>query len=271
MKIYYDKEKSAELEQKLIDKWFKTEEIKGKYRIKRDERVAKRGKEFHVSDVVCCPLETYCRLLKLKRKFSKKSIALMLFGIVAQKLIQWLYPDEDCEYEAMIPDIVIGHVDVFEDQKHPMEIKATRKRIFKRDQIPQKWVEQLACYMAMTSSKIGWLIILNIFSCQVSCFCIEMTDEDVLGQLVLISTTVNERRRAANLERPTMLRPSAEQYEHCNYKRNCPRRADCKRKFDEIQKRKEALSQRKKNEKKPKSPLDEYSEKYRKAMGWEPQ
>lgn len=239
VKIYYDKEKSAELEQKLIDKWFKTEEVRGKYRIKREERVTKRGKEFHISDVVCCPLQTYCRMKKFQRKFTKKNVGMMLFGIVAQKLIQWLYSDGECEYEAWIPDIVIGHIDIFEEHKHPLEIKASRKRIFKRSQIPQKWVEQIVCYMAMTSSKIGWLVILNVFSCQVSCFCVEMNDEDILGQLVLISKTVNDRRRAVNLERPTMLRPNAEQYEFCYYKHVCPRRIECKRKFDEIQKRKE--------------------------------
>jgi len=239
MQIYYDKEKSAEIEDKLIGKWSKWEDQKKRYRIRRDERVAKRGKEFHVSDVVCCPLQTYCRLMKFQRKFSKKGVGMMLFGIVAQKLLQWLYPDEDCEYEATIPDIVIGHVDIFESLKYPLEIKSSRKRIFKRSQIPQQWVEQLVCYMAMTGSKKGWMVILNIFSCQVSCFCVEMTNEDILGQLVVIATTVNERRRAVNLERPSMLRPSGEHYEFCVYKHNCPRRDDCKRKFDVIQKRKE--------------------------------
>ena len=239
MEIFYDKEKSAELEEKLIDKWFNTESVKGKYRIRREERVTKRGREFHISDVVCCPLQTYCRLKKFQRKFSKKNVGMMLFGIVAQKLFQWLYQDEECEYEAMIEDVVIGHIDVFEKLEYPMEIKASRKRIFKRNQIPQKWVEQLVCYMAMTSSKVGWMTILNIFTCQVSCFCIKMTDEDILGQLVVIAKTVNERRRAVNLDNPSMLRPSAEQYEFCVYKHNCPLRADCKHKFDVIQKRRE--------------------------------
>jgi len=239
LKIFYDKEKSAELEGKLMEKWSETEQVRGKYKVRREERVARRGKEFHVSDVVCCPLQTYCRLKRFQRKFTKKNVGMMLFGIVAQKLFQWLYPDDNCEYEAYIADVVIGHIDIFEDLKYPMEIKSSRKRIFKRSQIPQRWVEQLVCYMAMTSSKIGWITILNIFSCQVSCFRVEMTDEDILGQLVVISTTVNERRRAVNLERPTMLRPSGEQYEYCVYKHNCPRRADCKRKFDVIQKRKE--------------------------------
>lgn len=245
MRIFYDREKSAEIEGKLINKWANFEEQKKQYRIRRDERVAKRGKEFHVSDVVSCPLQTYCRLKKFQRKFTKKNVGMMMFGIVAQKLFQWLYPDEDCEYEAWIPDIVIGHIDIFEGQKYPIEIKSSRKKIFKRSQIPQKWIEQLVCYMAMTSSQVGWLVILSIFSCQVTCFCVQMTKEEILGQLVVISTTVNERRRAVNLERPAMLRPSGEQYEYCVYKTVCPRRADCKRKFDVIKSRREEGRKRK--------------------------
>lgn len=246
MEIFYDKDKSAEIEQKLIDKWSRWEDEKKRYRIRRDERVAKRGKEFHVSDVVSCPLQTYCRMKNFERKFTKSNVGLMLFGIVAQKLIQWLYTEEECEHEAWIPDVAIGHIDIFEEGKHPLEIKASRKRIFKRSQLPQKWVEQIVCYMAMTSSEIGWLIILNIFSCQVSCFCVKMTKEDILGQLVAISTTVNDRRRAVNLERPTMLRPDAEQYEWCYYKHVCPRRIECKQKFSVIQKRKEKAKQKRK-------------------------
>jgi len=239
LKIYFDKEKSAELEKKLIDKWFLWEDEKRKYRIKRELKVAIRGSEFHISDVVCCPLKTYCRIKKFERKFTKKTVGVMLFGIVAQKLVQWLYPDDQCEHEAVIPDIVIGHIDIFEDFKYPLEIKSSRKRIFKRSQIPQMWVEQLVSYMAMTSSKKGWIILLNVFSCQVTCFCIEMTDTDILGQLVVISDTINRRRRAINLENPNMLRPSAEQYEHCQFKHNCPRKVECKRKFQVIQNRKE--------------------------------
>lgn len=250
MEIFYDKEKSAEIEKKLIDKWFHWEEQRKHYRISREERVAKRGKEFHVSDVVGCPLKTYCRMKNFERKFTKTNVGLMLFGIVAQKFIQWLYSEEECEYEAWIPDVIIGHIDVLEMGKYPLEVKASRKRIFKRSQLPQTWVEQLVCYMAMMSSEIGWLIILNIFSCQVTCFCIKMTKEDILGQLVAISTTVNERRRAVNLERPTMLRPNAEDYEWCYYKHVCPRRADCKRKSDAIKKRKEKLKEARKKKKK---------------------
>lgn len=250
MEIFYDKEKSAEIEQKLIDKWSKWEGERKHYRVRRDEQVAKRGKEFHVSDVVCCPLQTYCRMKKFQRKFSKKNVGFMLFGIIAQKLFQWLYTEEECEYEAWIPDVAIGHIDIFEAGKYPMEIKSSRKRIFKRSQLPQKWVEQLVCYMAMTSSEIGWLVILNIFSCQVTCFCIKMTKEDILGQIVAMSTTVNERRRAVNLERPSMLRPDAEQYEFCYYKHVCPRRADCKRKYDSMKKREEERKLARKKKKK---------------------
>lgn len=240
MKIYYDKKKSAEIEKKLFDKWSKPFQVR-KYRVQREKRVAKRGSEYHISDAIGCEVKCFCRLKRLKRSFTKRSVGLMLFGIVAQKLVQWLYPEEQSEYEAGITDVVVGHLDVFEDELYPIEIKASRRRIFRRNQLPQRWVEQLASYMALTSSKKGWVVILNVFSCQVACFCVEMTEKDILGQLVVISGNVAKRRRAVNLDRPTMLIPSGEEYEYCFYKQTCPRRIDCREKWKRIQQRRKKV------------------------------
>jgi hypothetical protein len=253
LRVYYDKEKSAEVEKKLFEKWDETQR-KGISRVVEKEMVHKsteHGTEYHVYDVIYCPMKKICRALGFEKKVTKKSIGLMLFGIVAQMLVQWLYPPEQREYQAMVYEIIQGHIDIFEDFEYPLEIKASRKRIFKRDQLPEKWVKQTMAYMAITGKKKGWILILNVFTCQVSAWCIEMTSKEILGQLVVMMHNATEIAKAIPTKDFDSLDVHPSEYQYCNYKHSCPKRKLCREKA----KRMGYLEPYKKKAKK-KSPLD---------------
>jgi hypothetical protein len=244
LKIYYDKEKTKALQDLLEEKW---EDIARygdphkRYRVREKRNV--RGRERHVSDVLYCSLKYICRLLGIpKKKESQTAIGNMLFGIVAQKLIQWIYPPEYSEYEALIYDIVIGHVDVFEELKYPIEIKASRKKVLKREDLPQKWLEQLVTYMSILSAPKGWIAILNIFTSTLMVWCVELTDTEMLTQLIDICNTVQLIQEAEETKNYDKIPIHPSEYKWCRYKKGCPRREECKRR------------QRKKKGKK--SPLD---------------
>lgn len=241
MKIYYDAKKSAELEQKLVAKWGEVERYGSReYQMEEHEPVT-HGHEKHAYDIIYCPVKFICRNLGFEKKFTKESIGMMFIGVVTQKLIQWLFPIDEREYKSAIEDIINGHIDVFEEKTYPLEIKATRKRIYKKDQIPSVWINQITIYMAMESKNKGWIVIVNLVSCQISAYCVEMYRDEIMETLEEIM------RRIGNLEfmekeklkeKPDYSKAEIQpdEYEFCDYKFSCPRREDCKEKFESLNK-----------------------------------
>lgn len=216
MKFYYDAEKTKELEQKLVDRWVKTQ--------------LPRGNELHVYDVTYCNVKAYNRLTGVKPYFTKQVIGFFVFGVVSQKIIQELFPEDEREFvpEKFLKEIE-GHIDVYELKVNPLEIKSSRKRIFKAKDIPQKWVEQLMSYMAKTNRNKGWLIIVNVFSCQLSCFCLELTDGELENQRVIMLYNATQILNAVKNRNPNNLYVSPKEYNACIYKKVCPRRGECKK------------------------------------------
>lgn len=228
MKFYYDAQKTKELEAKLVEHWVKTQ--------------IPRGKEVHVYDVVYCPTKAYCRLTDVEPYFTKQVIGFFVFGVVSQQIIQELFPPDEREYipKKHLLDI-IGHIDVFELKLYPEEIKSSRKHIIKRSDVPQKWVEQLQCYMAKTDKNVGWLIILNIWTTGISCFCLEMTNEELAMQRLIMKKRKEKLLASVITKNPDLLDVSPEEYDTCIYKKKCPRRTYCRNKKKEIGKQQQLL------------------------------
>lgn len=188
-----------------------------------------------------CPMKFVCRDLGFEKKFTKESIGMMFIGVVAQKLIQWLYPMDEREFESCIEDIISGHLDVFEEKKYPLEIKASRKRIFKKEQLPDSWITQIAVYMAMESRYKGWIVIVNLVMCQIYAFCVDMNKEelmDTLQELMRRADNLDCLKAEKNKEKPDYSKAEiqSEEYEYCDCKSNCPRRDDCKKLYNGIEK-----------------------------------
>jgi len=231
MKIYYDKEKSMELMQRIEDEFGA-----------RSRKTA-RGTEMHVSDLTGCQCRPYCRISGVPRQTTKQQVGVMVFGIIAETILGWTRPQNELQYQSnfwlLEPNQnIFGHIDVFEDEKHPWEVKASRKSIFKSKDLPVYWVEQLMSYMTIQGAKKGWLILFNVFSTQIMAFRFNLTNEDILGWIVTLNERASKIRKAVNDKDPSNLEINPNQYSWCDYKHNCPRASECKDRWKDIKAKK---------------------------------
>jgi len=239
MRFFYDKDKSLELMQRITKKFDRA-------------TGASRGKELHVSDCVYCPVSAFCRLTGIERHRTKTSIGLMVFGIVAEDVLASTYTKEeaDCQHKTRImlkeDESIFGHMDIFEFYKFPLEVKASRKRIFKAEDVPKPWVEQLMSYMSMKGLGVGWLVIFNVFSTQMMAFKMILSKDDILGWLITMTMRGAKIKEAVNSEDSLILEIHPSDYEWCDYKHACPRRSECKKKWRELKKQKEEEKKAKK-------------------------
>lgn len=221
-----------------------------------------RGSEMHVSDLTGCPLKPFCRLIGLKQNFTKGSIGMMVFGIVSENMIGWTFPNEQLQYQSSIPFVegeenIFGHIDIYEDLKFPLEVKSSRKTVYKASQLPRIWVEQLMSYMAMQGATTGWIVMFNVFSATIMAFQLQMSNSDIMGWLITLTERANRIRKTfeetkskSHFEASLNLEPSGEEYFYCSYKKECPRRVACRDKWKEIEAEKKRLAKLKKKQKK---------------------
>lgn len=224
MKIYYDKVKTKEVNDRIWEVWGS-----------RKKKWAEHG--YNVSECSGCELKCYCNRTGMEQKITRKSIGFLVFGIIAESIVMEIYPEEQRQYEANLNEIVWGHMDAYEDLTYVIEGKATAKRIFKAKDLPVVWVMQIINYITMSNSNKGWLYILDIFTRQFSAFCVELTSSEKLQQIEELMDKVSRFDKAIQIKDPSNLRINPEQYTLCNYKKDCPRRQECKAKYKELKKK----------------------------------
>jgi len=233
IQIYYDKEKTKEIEQKIWDAYGN-----------REKEWAKTG--YNVSECTGCELKCYCNRTGIEQKITKKSIGFLVFGIVSENITMAIYPENERQYKANLAEIIFGHLDVFEDMKYPIEGKATAKRIFKREHLPPIWVTQLINYLTMTGAKKGWLLILDIFTRSFSAWCVEMGEEERLMQIEVLMDKATRFDKAITTQNPSELKINPEEHELCYYKHECPKAAECRMEYRKLQKIKDERKKAKK-------------------------
>lgn len=234
MKVFYDKNKTKEVEERILDKWGK-----------RDRKSwADRG--FNVSEVTYCEVKCYCRRTGQEQRYTKESIGFLVFGIVSENVVMGIYPEDQRQHEANLNEIVWGHMDVYEDFKYPIEGKATAKRIYKREHLPKNWVMQLINYITMSRSNKGWLFILDIFTRQLSAWCVELTSDEKLMQIEVLMNKVSKLSNSIESEDYSELNITPEEYGLCNFKHTCPKRGECKIEAKKIEKEKREKKKRRK-------------------------
>ena len=225
MRVYYDKEKTKEVNDKMWEIWGKN-----------DKKWAEHG--YNVSECSGCEVKCFCNRTGMEQKVTRKAVGFLVFGIIAETIVMKIYPEEQRQYEANLNEIVWGHIDAYEDFTYAIEGKATAKRIFKAKDLPIVWVMQLINYITMSKSNKGWLYILDIFTRQFSAFCVEISSDVKLQQIEELMGKVSRFDKSIETGDPSNLRIEPEQYELCNYKTLCPRRQECKERHKEIKKKK---------------------------------
>jgi len=96
-------------------------------------------------------------------------------------------------------------------------------------------------YMALEGATTGWIVIFNVFSTQLMAFRTEMTKEDILGWLTTLTTRTDKILKSVNVDRnPFKLEVDGKNYSMCYYKKDCKRVQECKKKYYELRKVKNA-------------------------------
>jgi len=122
-----------------------------------------------------------------------------------------------------------------------LEVKSSRKRIIKRENIPKNWVEQLSMYMAKVDKNVGWLVILNIWTVSLACFCLEMTTKELGDKRETMYYRKKKVTTADKTDNPDLLDVSPDEYDLCFFKKKCPKRKLCRQKKKEIGKEQQKL------------------------------
>lgn len=205
MQIYYDSKYTDELTEKITKKFL--------------GEIEKRDK-VHLSDLCHCPVKVWCRLNNIVPLINEGSMGIMMIGMVGQEIMQGLYPPEQREYE---PDKNLpeeeqlpSHIDIFAELKTPVEIKWSRKAMYRGSDVSEykPWVLQITGYMAKTNSVEGKIAIFNVISGKLNAFKIIMT-EDELRQRREEIVELKKRIESNNID---VLEPWFEECKYCDYR-----------------------------------------------------
>jgi len=225
MRVYYDKVKTQEVNDKIWETWGENK-----------KKFAETG--YNVSECSGCELKCYCNRIGQEQKVTRRSIGFLVFGIIAETIVMKIYSEEEKQFEANLNGLVWGHMDAYEDFTYAIEGKATAKRIFKAEHLPIQWIMQLTNYITMSKSNKGWLYILDIWSRTMSAFCVELSATDKLMQIEVLMDKVSRFDYAIKTRYISDLKISPKDYENCFYKTTCPRRKDCKEQHKQLVKAK---------------------------------
>jgi len=201
-------------------------------------------------------MKPYNRLTGVERVITKSAIGVMVFGIVAENILGWTFPSEELQYQSHLPMLkreenIFGHMDIYECQIYPLEVKASRKTVFRATDLPKYWVEQLMSYMSLQGAKIGWLVLFNVFSTVIMAFRMVLTAKDILGWLVTMAERAELVRKSAKERNASAVPINPLEYNWCHYKAGCSARAECKDKWKRIEAEKKRLRAEKKRKKSP--------------------
>lgn len=173
-------------------------------------------KGFHRSDAIACPLKAYWRLTgEIKQEYGTKDVGILLLGTLAHIALHKHFDAQEKVYTLqgiyITVDAIYG--------KYPIETKSTRKKIYKKEDLPESWLEQLAIAMAVMKVNKGYLMVMNIITYGLTVWEVTMTDTErevflnsCIWQILSIADAIKKKT-------PEILTPKYEDCKWCSYRR----------------------------------------------------
>lgn len=138
-----------------------------------DKTLGRSG--WHRSDAISCPLQAYWRMTgEVKGQFRSKDVGIFMVGEMAHIVLERGF--EVSEKIIKVGDIAIT-VDAIHN-KNPVEMKTTRKKIYRREDLPREWIEQLSIAMAVMGADTGYLMIVSIITFAVTVWEFTMSEKE---------------------------------------------------------------------------------------------
>jgi len=185
---------------------------------------AQKRSGLHRSDVIACPLRAYWRLTdKIKPIYSSQNVGTLLIGTLAHQVLHQNFDAQEKEFDlygiTVTVDAIFGVLSGAQEGKQfPIESKTTRKRIYRKEDILQDWIEQLAIAMAVMDVDKGYLMILNVISFSLTVWEVEMNEEErktcIQGCVWQIGSILD----AIQKRDPSLLSPKTSECENCPYR-----------------------------------------------------
>lgn len=202
MEIVHDSKKVKEFSEIMLSRFYgkSTRERKG----------------FHRSDAIACPLKAYWRLTgEVKQEYGTRDVGMLLLGTLAHIALHKYFDAQEKVF--MLQGIYITVDAVY--GKYPIETKSTRKKIYKKEDLPESWLEQLAIAMAVMKVNKGYLMVMNIITYGLTVWEVTMTDveRDVflnscIWQILSIADAIKKKK-------PEILTPKYKDCKWCSFKR----------------------------------------------------
>jgi len=185
------------------------------------------GREgWHRSDSIACPLKAYWRLTgEIEPDLGATDVGMLLLGELCHIALHKYFDAKEKVFD-------LGGINVTVDAIYkvfPIETKSTRKKIYRKEDLLDEWLEQLAIAMAVMGVNTGYLMIMNIITFSLTVWEISMSTDELnmfgnacLFQNYSISDAVKKRD-------PSLLKPKYKDCAYCSYrpkprkdKKGCP-------------------------------------------------
>jgi hypothetical protein len=179
----------------------------------KDKTLGRTG--YHRSDAISCPLRAYWRLTgEVQGEYRSHDVGIMMLGEMAHVVLE-----RGFDYKEKI--IKVGEVNVTVDatlDDFPIEIKTTRKQIYRKEDVPREWQEQLSIAISVMDKDYGWLLIMNVITCAFMCFKFDMSPDEremfrqaFIWQILSIADAVKQKK-------PELLTPKYDECGFCYYR-----------------------------------------------------
>jgi len=179
---------------------------------------------FHRSDAISCPLKAYWRITgEIGQEYGTRDVGMLLLGTLAHIAMHEYFDAHEQVFKlheiAITVDAIFG--------EHPIETKTTRKKIYKKEDLPQSWIAQLAIAMAVMKVNKGYLMVLNIITYGLTVWEITMPTEErdlfkqsCIWQILSISDAIESKD-------PSKLSPKHSDCQWCSYRPTRKRPKGC--------------------------------------------
>lgn len=180
----------------------------------------------HRSSIIDCPLTLYyTETGEAEQHFDENNVGIWLLGELCHIAFTKYFDAREKVFNLAGIKVTI---DAIYNSKFPVELKTTRKKIYRREDLLNDWIHQLSIGMAVMESDVGYLIVMNIITFKLQVYEFHTTKEErekilehSLWTIIDISNAIKERN-------PNLLKPKYEKCKTCSFrpikgvdKKNC--------------------------------------------------
>ena len=186
------------------------------------EESIKGRKGLHRGDAICCPLKTYYRLTgELKPQYTSRDVGTLILGTLAHIALHKNFKFQEKVYKLQGIYVTVDAIYEENGVEYPVETKSTRKRIYRKEDLLESWIEQLSIAMAVMKVNKGYLMVLNIINFSLTVWEITLTDEERQMFLQSCIWQIMSITDAINKQDPSILTPKYSECKYCPYRKQC--------------------------------------------------